>query len=182
MRAEEIFIPKEQNSTKITQFRPISQLSAEGKSFSQSWHLASQNSSSKIAMRMFLCIKGCPSRVSAVLDTPNQANLDVVWIDLANIYGSVPHQIIQKVLRKYLIPDNIQVMLEDYFNRLYMRFSTDKINKLRGWIDMGIPNFVRLGYGRAADWGASLVDLGGECYMPPLKAFIDDATILCSNE
>ncbi|GFO35031.1 reverse transcriptase [Plakobranchus ocellatus] len=35
---------------------------------------------------------------------------------------------------------------------------------------------------RAAEGSASPADLGGVCYMPPVKAFIDDTTILCSKE
>ncbi|GFO10056.1 reverse transcriptase [Plakobranchus ocellatus] len=35
---------------------------------------------------------------------------------------------------------------------------------------------------RAAEGDASPADLGGGCFMPPLKAFMDDTTILCSKE
>ncbi|GFO13014.1 reverse transcriptase [Plakobranchus ocellatus] len=35
---------------------------------------------------------------------------------------------------------------------------------------------------RAAEGGASPADFRGGCYMPPLKTFTDDTTILCSKE
>ncbi|GFN97770.1 reverse transcriptase [Plakobranchus ocellatus] len=35
---------------------------------------------------------------------------------------------------------------------------------------------------QAAEGSASPADLGGGRYMPPLKAFMGDATILCSKE
>ncbi|GFO40434.1 reverse transcriptase [Plakobranchus ocellatus] len=50
-------------------------------------------------------------------------NLDIVWLDLANAYGSVPHEMIQLALRMYHVPEVIQVMLDDYFVGFRMRFS-----------------------------------------------------------
>ncbi|GFN98103.1 reverse transcriptase [Plakobranchus ocellatus] len=35
---------------------------------------------------------------------------------------------------------------------------------------------------KAAERSASPAEFGGECYIPSLKAFIDDTTILCSKE
>ena len=35
---------------------------------------------------------------------------------------------------------------------------------------------------KAAEGSADPANLGCGCYMPPLKAFIDDTTVLCSNE
>ncbi|GFN82122.1 reverse transcriptase [Plakobranchus ocellatus] len=48
-------------------------------------------------------------------------NLDVVWLDLANAYGSVPHEMIQLALRMYHVPEVIPVMLDDYFSGFRMR-------------------------------------------------------------
>ena len=35
---------------------------------------------------------------------------------------------------------------------------------------------------KAAEGSAGPANLGGACYMPPLKAFMDDTTEICSNE
>ena len=35
---------------------------------------------------------------------------------------------------------------------------------------------------KAAEDSAGPANLGGGCYMPPLKAFMDDTTIICSKE
>ena len=35
---------------------------------------------------------------------------------------------------------------------------------------------------KAAEDSAGPANLGGVCYMPPLKAFMDGTTIICSNE
>ncbi|GFO23921.1 reverse transcriptase [Plakobranchus ocellatus] len=63
-------------------------------------------------------------------------NLDVVWLDLANAYGSVPHEMIQLALRKYHIPEVIQVMLDDYFSGFRMRFSTNDYTT--NWINLEV--------------------------------------------
>ena len=43
-------------------------------------------------------------------------NLDVVWLELVNAYGSVPHQMTHLPLRMYHVLEDIQVMLNDYFS------------------------------------------------------------------
>ena len=41
----------------------------------------------------------------------NKKDLDVIWLDLANAYGSVPHQIIHLSLQMYHVPAEISSML-----------------------------------------------------------------------
>ncbi|GFR95119.1 reverse transcriptase [Elysia marginata] len=41
-------------------------------------------------------------------------NLDVVWLDLANAYGSGPDEMAQLALSMYHVREDIQVMLGDY--------------------------------------------------------------------
>ncbi|KAL8576149.1 hypothetical protein ACOMHN_027804 [Nucella lapillus] len=51
-------------------------------------------------------------------------NLDEVGLDLANVYGSVPHKMIQLALEMYRVPETIQEMLKKYFDKFSMQFST----------------------------------------------------------
>ena len=119
-------------------------------------------------------------------------NLDVVWLDMANAYGPVPHQMIQLALRMYHVPEDIQMMLDKYFNGFQVRSSTNSYTT--DWINLEIG--IAMGCTislilfvmamevilKAAERSAGPTDLGGGCYMPPLKAFIDDTTAICSNE
>jgi hypothetical protein len=41
----------------------------------------------------------------------NKGDLAVIWLDLANAYGSVPHQMIQKTLQLYHVPIRFRQML-----------------------------------------------------------------------
>ncbi|GFO17818.1 reverse transcriptase [Plakobranchus ocellatus] len=119
-------------------------------------------------------------------------NLDVVWLDLANAYGSVPHEMIQLALRMYHVPEIIQVMLDDYFSGFRMRFST--YDYTTNWINpkVGIAMACTISpilsvmaievILKAAEGSAGPANLGGGCSMPLLKAFMDDTTVICSKE
>ena len=41
-------------------------------------------------------------------------------MDLANAYGSVPHQIIQLALRMYQVRKDIEVMINEYFSSVWI--------------------------------------------------------------
>ncbi|GFO47349.1 reverse transcriptase [Plakobranchus ocellatus] len=83
-------------------------------------------------------------------------------------------------------------MLEDFSNGSKMRFSTERY--MTEWINLEVgisigctisPILFVLAMGvilRAAEESANPPDLDCGCYMPPLKAFVDDTTILCSKE
>ncbi|KAK3779742.1 hypothetical protein RRG08_035881 [Elysia crispata] len=72
-----------------------------------------------------------------------------------------------------------------------MRFST--ISCTTDWINLKIaivmgctisPNLFVMAMEvilKAAEGSVRLTNLGGGCYVPPLKAFMDDITIICSN-
>ncbi|GFO17264.1 reverse transcriptase [Plakobranchus ocellatus] len=119
-------------------------------------------------------------------------NLDVVWLDQANAYGSVPHEMIQLALRMYHVPEVIQVMLHDYLIGFRMRFSTNDYTT--NWINLEVgfalgctisPILFVMAMEvilKAADGRAGPANLGGGCSMPPLKGFMDDTTIICSKE
>ncbi|GFN79928.1 reverse transcriptase [Plakobranchus ocellatus] len=92
----------------------------------------------------------------------------------------------------YHVPEVIQVMLDDYFNGSRMRFS--KNSYTTNWINLEVG--IAMGCTispilfimamevilKAAEVSAGPANLGGGCSMPPLKAFMDDTTIICSKE
>ena len=98
---------------------------------------------------------------------------------------------IQLALRMSHVPEDIQVMLDDYFSDFRMRFSTNSYTT--EWINLEIG--IAMGCTispilfvmamevilKAAENSAGPANLGGGCYMPSLKAFMDDTTIICTN-
>ena len=86
-------------------------------------------------------ISGCLEHATIIWEAIQRAkseklNLDIIWLDLANAYGSVPHQMIQLALRMHHVPEDIQVMLDDYFRDFWMRFSTNSYTI--DWINLKI--------------------------------------------
>ena len=86
-------------------------------------------------------VSGCLEHAMMIWEAIQRAkseklNFDVIWLDLANAYGSVPHQMIQLALRMYHVPQDIQVMLNDYFSGFRMRFSINSYTS--DWINLEI--------------------------------------------
>ena len=91
---------------------------------------------------------------------------------------------IQLAVRMYHVPEDNQVMLGKYFNDFRIRFSTNGYttdwNNLEIDIAMGCmisPILFIMAMEvilKASEGSAGLANLGGGCYMPPLKAFMDD--------
>ena len=62
----------------------------------------------------------------------NDKNLTVVWLDLANAYGSILHQLIQAALKHYHIPAHASKLIMDYYSNIHHRFSSQ--NFTTAWI------------------------------------------------
>ena len=58
--------------------------------------------------------------------------MTVVWLDLANAYGSIPHQLIQETLEHYHVPVHARKLIMNYFSNIHLRFSTK--NFTTSWI------------------------------------------------
>ena len=85
---------------------------------------------------------------------------------------------IQLALRMYHVPEDIQVMLDKYFNGFRMRFSIDSYTK--DWVNLEIG--IAMGCTispilfvmamkvtlMTAERSAGSANLGGGCYMSPL--------------
>ena len=204
MTADGVYIPKEANSSQINEFRPISLLNVEGKIFfsvmaSRLTKYLTENGYIDMSVQKggIPEVPGCVEHASMIWETIQRAksqklDLDVVWLDLANAYGSVPHQMIQMTLEMYHVPSNIRQMLRRYFDGFSMRFSTKDYTT--DWIDLQVG--IAMGCAispilfvlamevilKAAASNTSPTNLGDGLQIPPLKAFMDDTTILSSSK
>ena len=101
-QAEGVWIPKEEKSKEIDQFRIISLLNTEGKIF---FSILSRRLSKFLIMNEYIDtsvqkggvagIPGCIEHTGVVSQLirearENHGNLAVLWLDLANAYGSIP--------------------------------------------------------------------------------------------
>ena len=52
-----------------------------------------------------------------------KTELHVIWIDLANAYGSVPHHLIRIALKFFNFPSRVVEIIMKYFNSAFMKFT-----------------------------------------------------------
>ena len=103
-RAGGVFIPKEKDSTSISQFRPISLLNVEGKIF---FSIIAQRLSTYLLKNCFIDASvqkpgipgfpGCLEHINVIWQQIQSAKkerkeLHVTFLDLRNAYGSIPHE------------------------------------------------------------------------------------------
>ncbi len=114
--------------------------------------------------------------------------LHVIWLDLANAYGSVPHLLIAYALEFFYIPDNIRTMIMNYFQDMHMCFALKKVTT--GWqqlevgIAMGcsispirfVAAFEVILIGARQVVGGVRLPAGQR--LPPLRSYMDDITCL----
>ncbi|VDI66434.1 Hypothetical predicted protein [Mytilus galloprovincialis] len=126
-KAEGCFVPKEKDSKDISQFRTISLLSVEGKIYfsvlaNRMTKYMVENSYIDTSMQKggIAGFSGCVEHTSVLSQLIHEAktgkkNLAVVWLDLANAYGSVPHKLIEMAMDHYHIPEHIKKIVLNVF-------------------------------------------------------------------
>ena len=133
--AQEIHIPKVSNpsTNKLLGFRPIALLNVESKLF---FSLVSKrlenlsnnnkfinNSIQKCCMEK---IPGCWEHLSMVWHALKEAraqksNLAVIWLDIANAYGSIPHKLIVFALHRYGVTLQWIRLIETYYKGIFSK-------------------------------------------------------------
>lgn len=135
--AEGVYIQKSATSNEktITDFRPISLLNVEAKLFFAvqakrlERYLCFNGFLDKTVQKGGVCGQpGVWEHISTLWETVRDArtcrkNLAVIWLDLANAFGSVPHAAISFALRWYHLPETFVELIEAYYAGLYGRFS-----------------------------------------------------------
>ena len=129
--AEGVYIPKERDSHSLSQFRLISLLNVEGKVFFfviasrlTEYVLSNKYVDTSIQKGGVPGVPGCIEHSSMIWEAIQRAkSLYVVLLDLANAYGSAPHQLIWKTLETHHVPRNV-VQIIQMIQIIMMRFST----------------------------------------------------------
>ncbi|VDH94361.1 Hypothetical predicted protein [Mytilus galloprovincialis] len=112
-KAEGCFIPKEEKSETLKQFRTISLLNVEGKIFlailakrMTNYMLSNEYIDIAVQKGGVPGVSGCIEHTSVLSQIIREAKdskgeLAVVWLDLANAYGTVPHKLVELMLERY---------------------------------------------------------------------------------
>ena len=74
-------------------------------------------------------IPGCVEHAFTIWDAIQEAkktneSLNAVWLDLANAYGSVLHELLMKSMDFFYIPQEVQSIMKEYYGNFRKRFST----------------------------------------------------------
>ena len=135
-KAEGIFIPKEDGATSVEKFRTISLLNVEGKLYFALWAdrlvsytLANKYIDTSIQKGGVPAVSGCMEHTAILSQLIRDAKAEkkglvVVWLDIANAYGSIPHDLIQLALRRAHVPDDFCKLVESYYGNMNIRFTT----------------------------------------------------------
>ena len=149
-RAEGIYLPKQENAEGIGQFRPISLLNIHGKIYFGilatrivKFLQANGYVNESVQKAGLPGIPGCIEHAYSIWEAIQNAksteeDLSVVWLDLANAYGSVPHKLLLAALDHFWIPKEVQVILQKYYDSFLMRFTTESFTTDWARLEVGI--------------------------------------------
>ncbi len=202
-RAGGILIPKEKNSSTIHQFRQISLLNVEGKIFfsvvaqSLSAFLKNNNyvdtSVQKAGISGF---SGCLEHANVIwhqiqMTKKEKKDLHVVFLDLANAFGSVPHEVLWAAFNFFQVPEGITRLVKAYFQDLQFCVTTQDSTTAWQHLEIGIMagcTISPLAFTMAMELiiQASRWVVGGErlksgLQLPPIRAYMDDMTTITTT-
>ncbi len=121
----------------------------------------------------------------------NRGDLVVLWLDLANAYGSTPHKLVELALHLHHVPCKIKDLILDYYNNFRMRVTsgseTSDWHRIGKGIITGCTISVIL-FALAMNMVVKSAEV--ECRgpltksgirQPPIRAYMDDLTITTTS-
>lgn len=61
-----------------------------------------------------------------VVKTQKQTGVTVLWLDLKNTYGSIPHKLVEEALQRHHVSNKITELIVDYYNNFQMRMVSER--------------------------------------------------------
>ena len=141
--AEGVWIPKEKGSKSFDQFRIISLLNTESKII---FGLLSRRLSDFILGNGYIDtsvqkgwvagMPGCLEHMGVLTQLlreakENKEDLTVLWLDLANNYGSMPHKLVEEALKRHHVLPSVCDLIADYFKNFRLRACSNTVTS--GW-------------------------------------------------
>ena len=203
-RAGGILIPKEKNSSTIDQFRQISLLNVEGKIF---FSVVAQRLSAFLLKNNFVDtsvqkagiggFSGCLEHSNIIWHQVQTAkkekkDLHVVFLDLANAFGSVPHEMLWTAFNFFQVPECITRMIKAYFQDLQFCVTAQASTTAWQHLEIGImagctisPLAFTMAMEliiRASRWVVGGERLKSGLRLPPIRAYMDDMTTITTTK
>ncbi len=202
-RAGGILIPKEKDSVDISQFRQISLLNVEGKIF---FSVVAHRLAVYLEKNHFIDttvqkagipgFSGCLEHTNMIWNQIQVAKKDgrdlhVVFLDLANAYGSVPHNLLWIAFHYFSVPEAITRLVKSYFQDLQLCLTIEDFTTAWQRVEIGImagctisPLAFTMAMEviiRASRWVVGQ-KLKSGLRLPPIRAYMDDMTILTTTK
>ncbi|KAJ3605309.1 hypothetical protein NHX12_027358 [Muraenolepis orangiensis] len=193
----------EENSTQLDQFRIISLLCVEAKVF---FSAVSKRLCTYLAENTYIDssvqkggisgMPGCLEHTGVVTQLirearENKGNLSVLWLDLENAFGSIPHKLVQFTLTKHHVPSRCRDLIADYYSNFRMRVSSGAITSSWHKVEIGIITGCTISvtlFSLAMNMLTKSAE--PECRgprtnsgqrQPPIRAFMDDLTVMTGS-
>ena len=124
---------------------------------------------------LLLGIAVCVEYTHALMETlfdakQNASEIVVVWLDLANVYGSVAHYLVQLTLEWYYISSATRELIFNYYDELFIRLKTHE------WTSDWFMYQIGLFQGCTLSVVLSLID-----FKQSQKVYSDDLTIISGS-
>lgn len=201
--AEGVWIPKEENSSNIEQFRIISLLSVESKIF---FRILSNRLTEFLLRNAYIDtsvqkggvpgVPGCLEHTGVVTQLIREAreskgDLATLWLDLTNAYGSIPHKLVETALTRHHVPVKFCNLIMDYYNNFSARVSSGQVTSAWHRLEKGIITGCTISvslFSLAMNMIVKSAEV--ECRgpksrsgtrQPPIRAFMDDLTVMTTS-
>ena len=148
--AEGCFLPKENNASRIGEFRTVSLLNVEGKTYKgllakklTKFAVVNQYIDRSIQKAGIPGVSGCLENSALLTQMIEEArrgnkNLVITWLDIANAYGTVPHELVLKTLEEAHVPQEVIAWVKDYYEGVFLRFTTKEFTTKWQKLEKGI--------------------------------------------
>lgn len=200
--AEGIWIPKEENASTIEQFRIIALLCVKGKIF---FKIVSQRLMEFLLKNGYIDtsvqkggvrgVPGCLEHTGVVSQRreakETRGDFAVLWLDLTNAYGSIPHKLVKEALTRHHVPETIRNLILDNYNSFRLRVSSGTVTSAWQRLEKGIITGCTISvplFALAMNMIVKSAEV--ECrgpmsrsgtWQPPIRAFMDDLTVTAAS-
>jgi hypothetical protein len=197
-RAYMVLLSKSDILDSVSEFRPIALTNCNGKIFfsvlsnrMESYFVQNSYIKRSVQKGFLSGVSGCLEHSFALWEALREAKesrrqIVSTWIDLANAYGSVRHNLIQFALWWYHVPDFVQSLIFDYYNKLCAKVTTKEWETGFFLFDIGLFQGCVLStilfdavFNLLLDFLSPRDDLGFVCagVQALSKAYADDLTL-----
>lgn len=116
-----------------------------------------------------------------------RGDLVVLWLDLTNAYGYIPHKLLEVALEKHHVPQKVKDFFLDYCSKFILRVSSDQLTSEWHQLEVGIITGCTKSVTLFA-LAMNMLSKGAETEcrgllrrsgvrQPPIRAFMDDLMV-----